>query len=32
VPGTAMPPWKGKLSAADRRLLASYVRTLYREE
>jgi DMSO/TMAO reductase YedYZ molybdopterin-dependent catalytic subunit len=31
-PGTAMPPWKGKLSAADRRLLASYVRTLYREQ
>jgi len=32
VPGTAMPPWKGKLSTADRRLLASYVRTLYREQ
>ncbi len=32
VPGTAMPPWKGKLSDADRRLLASYVRTLYREQ
>jgi cytochrome c oxidase cbb3-type subunit I/II len=32
VPGTAMPPWKGKLSAADRRLLASYVRTLYRDQ
>jgi cytochrome c oxidase cbb3-type subunit I/II len=27
VPGTAMPPWAGKLSAADRSVLARYVRT-----
>jgi cbb3-type cytochrome c oxidase subunit I len=32
VPGTTMPPWKGKLSAAERRLLARYVRTLYQPE
>jgi mono/diheme cytochrome c family protein len=31
VPGTAMPPWKSKLSEADRRLLGSYIRTLFRE-
>jgi mono/diheme cytochrome c family protein len=31
APGTAMPPWKSKLSEADRRLLASFIRTLYRE-
>jgi cytochrome c oxidase cbb3-type subunit I/II len=30
VPGTAMPPWKDKLSEPERRLLAQYVRTLYR--
>jgi cbb3-type cytochrome c oxidase subunit I len=29
VPGTAMPPWKDKLDAAQRRLLANYVRSLY---
>jgi cbb3-type cytochrome c oxidase subunit I len=32
VPGTAMPGWKGKLSEAERDLLARHVRTLYREE
>ena len=32
VPGTAMTPWKDKLSEADRRLLARYVRTLFAEE
>lgn len=31
VPGTAMTPWEGKLSAQERRLLARYVRTLYQE-
>ena len=29
VPGTAMPPWQDRLDAAQRRLLASYVRSLY---
>ena len=29
VPGTAMPPWRDRLDAAERRLLASYVRSLY---
>jgi cbb3-type cytochrome c oxidase subunit I len=29
VPGTAMTPWAGKLSAADRRSLAKYVRAFY---
>src|SRR5271166_1174828 len=29
VPGTAMPPWRDRLDAAQRRLLASYVRSLY---
>jgi cytochrome c oxidase cbb3-type subunit I/II len=32
VAGTAMTPWKEKLSEADRRLLARYVRTLFAEE
>lgn len=32
VPGTAMPPWKDKLSEADRTLLARYARSLYRAE
>jgi cytochrome c oxidase cbb3-type subunit 2/cytochrome c oxidase cbb3-type subunit I/II len=32
VPGTAMTPWKDKLSTADRRLLARYVRTLFAED
>jgi mono/diheme cytochrome c family protein len=32
VPGTAMTPWKDKLSEADRRLLARYVRTFYAED
>jgi cytochrome c oxidase cbb3-type subunit I/II len=27
VPGTAMPPWTGRLSPAERRLLARYVRS-----
>jgi mono/diheme cytochrome c family protein len=29
VPGTAMPPWRDRLSAEQRRLLADYVRSLY---
>jgi cbb3-type cytochrome c oxidase subunit I len=29
VPGTAMPPWRDKLDAEQRRLLARYVRSLY---
>jgi cbb3-type cytochrome c oxidase subunit I len=29
VPGTAMPPWQDRLDAAQRRLLAGYVRSLY---
>jgi mono/diheme cytochrome c family protein len=29
VPGTAMPPWRDQLDVAQRRLLASYVRSLY---
>jgi cbb3-type cytochrome c oxidase subunit I len=29
VPGTAMPPWRDRLDDAQRRLLASYVRSLY---
>ncbi len=29
VPGTAMPPWRDRLDAAERRLLANYVRSLY---
>jgi cytochrome c oxidase cbb3-type subunit I/II len=32
VPGTAMPPWKDKLSDEERRLLARYVRSLYNAE
>jgi cytochrome c oxidase cbb3-type subunit I/II len=32
VPGTAMTPWKDKLSEADRRLLARFVRTFYAED
>ncbi len=30
VPGTAMPPWKDKLTEEERRLLAGLVRSLYR--
>jgi cbb3-type cytochrome c oxidase subunit I len=30
VPGTAMPSWKDRLTEAQRRLLADYVRSLYR--
>jgi cytochrome c oxidase cbb3-type subunit I/II len=29
VPGTAMPTWTSQLSAADRQLLATYVRSLF---
>jgi mono/diheme cytochrome c family protein len=29
VPGTAMPPWQGRLDDGQRRLLARYVRSLY---
>ena len=29
VPGTAMPPWSDRIGAAERRLLARYVRSLY---
>jgi len=29
VPGTAMPPWQDRLDAAQRRLLARYLRSLY---
>jgi mono/diheme cytochrome c family protein len=29
VPGTAMPPWRDRLDAAQRHLLARYVRSLY---
>jgi mono/diheme cytochrome c family protein len=29
VPGTAMPPWRDRLDAAQRRLLARYARSLY---
>jgi cytochrome c oxidase cbb3-type subunit I/II len=29
IPGTAMTSWRGKLSDADRQLLARFVRTLY---
>ncbi|HTU22627.1 MAG TPA: cbb3-type cytochrome c oxidase subunit I [Gemmataceae bacterium] len=32
VPGTAMPPWKGKLTEDERRMLARYVRSLYDAE
>jgi mono/diheme cytochrome c family protein len=32
VPGTAMVPWRSKLSDDERRLLARYVRELHREE
>jgi cbb3-type cytochrome c oxidase subunit II len=32
VPGTSMPPWEGKLSVEERRLLARYVRSLYRPD
>jgi cbb3-type cytochrome oxidase cytochrome c subunit/cytochrome c553 len=32
VAGSAMTPWNTKLSEAQRRLLARYIRTLYREE
>lgn len=32
IPGTAMTPWKDKLSASERDVLARYLRTLYREE
>jgi mono/diheme cytochrome c family protein len=30
VAGTAMPPWKNKLTEDERRSLARYVRSLYR--
>jgi mono/diheme cytochrome c family protein len=29
VPGTTMPPWRDHLDAAEHRLLARYVRSLY---
>jgi cbb3-type cytochrome oxidase subunit 1/mono/diheme cytochrome c family protein len=29
VPGTSMPPWRDRLDAAQRRLLASYIRSLF---
>jgi mono/diheme cytochrome c family protein len=32
VSGTAMPPWRDRLDAAQRRLLASYIRSLYQPE
>jgi cbb3-type cytochrome c oxidase subunit I len=32
VPGTAMTPWKDKLSEAERRLLARFARSLYVED
>lgn len=32
VPGTAMPPWKARLTDAERRLLAAYVTTFYQPE
>jgi len=32
VAGSAMPPWDGKLSEAERRALARYVRSFYRPE
>jgi mono/diheme cytochrome c family protein len=32
VPGSAMPPWDSKLSEAERRALARYVRSFYRPE
>jgi cbb3-type cytochrome c oxidase subunit I len=32
IPGTAMTPWKEKLSEDERKLLSRYVRTLYAEE
>jgi cytochrome c oxidase cbb3-type subunit I/II len=32
VPGTAMPPWKDKLTEDERRSLARYVRSLYGAE
>jgi mono/diheme cytochrome c family protein len=32
VPGSAMPPWDTKLSDAEPRALAVYVRSLYRPE
>jgi mono/diheme cytochrome c family protein len=32
VLGTAMPPWRDRLDAAERRLLASYIRSLYQPE
>jgi cbb3-type cytochrome c oxidase subunit I/cbb3-type cytochrome c oxidase subunit II len=32
IPGTAMTAWKGKLSDAERQLLARYVRTFYAED
>jgi cbb3-type cytochrome c oxidase subunit I len=32
VPGTAMPPWRDRLGADQRRLLAIYVRSLYEDE
>jgi cbb3-type cytochrome c oxidase subunit I len=32
VPGTAMAPWKNKLSEDERRLLARFVRELHREK
>jgi cytochrome c oxidase cbb3-type subunit I/II len=31
VPGTAMPPWEGRLDDQQRRLLARYVRSLYQQ-
>ncbi len=32
IPGTSMPPWKEKLRPEERRLLARYIRSLYRPE
>jgi cytochrome c oxidase cbb3-type subunit I/II len=32
VPGTAMPPWKDKLTEDERQVLARYVRSLYDEK
>lgn len=32
VPGSSMPPWKHQLSEKQRKMLAVYVRTFYRED
>jgi mono/diheme cytochrome c family protein len=32
VPGTAMPPWEGKLSASERQALVRYVQSFYQPE